>query len=284
MFLSHGSPLHNNYYDFYSREFYKSSAFNLFTWISSIVAMTLGLAKFITCGPMKTNRHAVLNVLIQTAFVLRLATCVGIFRLIGRKDFIIPFVLCLGMIPFVISSVMIMKATGFSKSLLMLKLYPPTFISPIFSPIIYTYRTNQKLENGSHSSMENERCALSIPSLCHQNNDSGSGTSKCDNDWFNKDAKSGFYIWKSATIINYLYMILIPAVFPFHNPTISPNFKYSIHYENLLLFASALSTYSIPIIVCFAIICIVYFTRCGSLFLSEFKADTYDPKNPGIAL
>ena len=207
------SPLYDNSYAFASRQFYKSAEFARFTWITSILAMIIGFVKFIRLSPFKTNKNIFMDFLINCGFVLRVTSVILHCQYTLDAAYMsIPVTIVLGTIPFLVNIINLMAKAGIKKTCNLILLYPQIILSPIFTPFLYTYDENE------NRSIVNEECKNSN---CRTRRYEGRLVS-CSHSPLKGTNASGFHISTCPSIVNYFYIILIPACIPFHIGTVSP--------------------------------------------------------------
>jgi hypothetical protein len=159
----------------------------------------------------------------------------------------IPLVFALGIVPFTVNLFNLLCRAGTTKTWALFKLYPQIFISPIFSPFMYTYNSKPKTEQVSKHAED-----ISLPL-----------TSNIPSSYSDTADKTGFCIWKWPSFINLIYLSFIPGGIPIGDDG-------SINDYSLIFF--------LPVAVILLICGVVYFFggNCCNI-ISKFEPNVFNP-------
>ena len=168
--------------------------------------------------------------------------------------------------------------SGWKKTWELSKRYPQTVISPIFTAFLFTYTESlngneQNSNNGNNDEMEK--------SLSTDNNRNHTECCfACPKNISDAEPKSGFHIWQCPSFLNYVYMLLIPAIIPIYSQyggyfPITSTVKLELpvgfsYHANLILYY--------PVFTIMLIIGGLYFWGCCTKFVGPFAPDVLEPR------
>ena len=148
--------------------------------------------------------------LINLAFVVRVSLSMLLSGLSIHPRFSIPLIIAFGLPSFLVNLGNLVAKAGCRRTLKEIKRYPQILMSPVFTPFLFTFKTDETKGQDSTDDPERATCwsrfrkRLKQKCLCCTSN---STNKKIDHD-------QTIEIWRSASCFNFCYMFMVPLVIP----------------------------------------------------------------------
>ena len=265
-----------NSYKFFSSNIFRTTTFGVLTFTSSCLSATYGIGKFFVTSRLRLLKEwsvggVLLFMCFSSTFILRLFYTEMVFfafnyntgwlsnRLVPR----LAIYLVWGIPSFILNLKRLFATGGVEKTLKLLSYYPQVMVAPCITFFTFEWQGPQSRRNNSD-----------VYEKGSNNNQAPKHITKPSQEEVTK--QSGFRVWTFGSLINALYMLLIPSIFIiFCRPieglvpgTVDPQ------YQGLIVFLF----YVLPVYIFFFILIFMHFyghTCFNSIFFHNIFVEKY---------
>ena len=267
-----------NSYKFFSSNIFKTTTFAVLTFTSSCLSATYGIGKFFITSRLRVVKEwtiggVILFTCFSSTFVLRLLYTEMVFfafnyntgwfsnKLVPR----LAMYLVWGLPSFILNLRRLFATGGVEKTLKLLSFYPQVMLAPCF--IFFTFEWYGEMEQEKRSNTDEN--GNNTNKTVQKSNHIKVDIKECDQD---VRKRPGFRIWTFGSLINAVYMILIPSVFIIFTKPIDGLFPMDVaqEYKGLVAFL----IYVFPVYIVFTTLMTLHFYG-HVLFNSFFFRNSY---------